>query len=125
MSPINSSKSTWYIYLLYCPKHRRTYVGSTTNPARRLRQHNGEIRGGARATRGKTWGLVVTIGGFQTRSEACRWEKLVKMRARGLRDRLAAALGLVLGICPPGKRAYPVPRNLYVGERECNSIKNT
>jgi hypothetical protein len=32
------------------PKSVATYIGYSTNPSRRLRQHNGEIQGGARKT---------------------------------------------------------------------------
>ena len=104
----------WYIYLLYSAKHRRTYVGSTTDPYRRLRQHNGELRGGARATRGKKWELVCFVRDFGTRSVACRWEKLVKARARGLAARQLAMENLENGICPPGRRHYEVPAGLQV-----------
>lgn len=42
---------THYCYILYNTQHpHRTYVGYTTNPLRRLRQHNGIISGGAKAT---------------------------------------------------------------------------
>ena len=38
--------------------------------ARRLRQHNGELAGGAKAARGgRPWSLVCTVRGFGTRSE--------------------------------------------------------
>ena len=45
----------WCCYLL-TPRHppkkgRVTYVGFTVDPARRLRQHNGEIKGGAMRTK--------------------------------------------------------------------------
>ncbi|KAJ7525289.1 hypothetical protein O6H91_17G044100 [Diphasiastrum complanatum] len=41
----------------------------------RLKQHNGEIRGGAKAARaGRPWRLACTIHGFGTRSEACQFE---------------------------------------------------
>lgn len=40
-----------YCYILYnIHQPQRTYVGYTTNPPRRLRQHNGIISGGAKAT---------------------------------------------------------------------------
>lgn len=39
-----------YCYVLSSCQTGRTYNGYTTNLKRRLRQHNGEIKGGARAT---------------------------------------------------------------------------
>ncbi len=41
---------------------KETYVGYTTNLTRRLRQHNGELKGGARYThRGRPWRLRMYI----------------------------------------------------------------
>lgn len=103
----------WSIYLL--SNGSRTYVGSTTDPKRRLRQHNGEIRGGARATRGFKWRLVAVVSGFKNRSEACRWEKLIKSRARGLVPRFSRMWELVnLGTCPTGRKQYIVPTGLEI-----------
>jgi structure-specific endonuclease subunit SLX1 len=53
---------------------KKTYVGATVNPDRRLRQHNGEIRGGARATSGRSWARRFLIGTFDTEREALRFE---------------------------------------------------
>ncbi len=39
-----------FCYALELAGSRRTYVGYTIDPARRLRQHNGELSGGAAAT---------------------------------------------------------------------------
>jgi predicted GIY-YIG superfamily endonuclease len=39
-----------YCYVLVDSTTRFTYAGYTVNPIKRLRQHNGEIKGGARAT---------------------------------------------------------------------------
>ena len=48
----------WYVYLLKSAKGRY-YIGITLDIARRLRQHNGEIKGGAKATRtGRPWKIV-------------------------------------------------------------------
>jgi predicted GIY-YIG superfamily endonuclease len=109
---------TWSVYLISTGK--RTYVGSTTDPQRRLRQHNSEIRGGARATKPfpGQWKLVCWVSGFDGRGPACRWEKLVKSRARGQGARKEALQRLILHVCPShGKRKqYEVPQFLQYHE---------
>lgn len=96
----------WYIYLLLNSKNDRTYVGSTTDPDRRLRQHNREITGGAKATSkgAPHWKLAVVVGGFSGRSPACRWEAIVKKRARGYWHRRTAMFEVATGRCPRGSR---------------------
>lgn len=62
----------------------RTYTGSTNDLSRRFRQHNGEIKGGARATRmGRPWLMLCSVCGFRNKIEAlcCEW-RLKKQRAR-------------------------------------------
>ena len=51
-------------YLLYLPGTYRTYIGATKDPAHRLRQHNGELAGGAKATRGHKWTQAFYLSGF-------------------------------------------------------------
>jgi predicted GIY-YIG superfamily endonuclease len=51
-----------------------TYVGFSTNVDRRLRQHNRELVGGARATQGHTWTRILTITGFPTQRDALQFE---------------------------------------------------
>jgi predicted GIY-YIG superfamily endonuclease len=41
----------YLVYLLINTKNNCTYIGSTNNSIRRLRQHNGEIVGGAKYTK--------------------------------------------------------------------------
>lgn len=53
-----------------------TYNGITNNLLRRLRQHNGEITGGAKYTKNKgPWEYYVIIHGFVNKNEAlsCEW----------------------------------------------------
>ncbi|XP_057842103.1 uncharacterized protein LOC131051544 [Cryptomeria japonica] len=70
----NKSKG-WRVYLIISADMRKTYVGVTTNFKRRLRQHNGELNGGAKASRaGRPWQCVCLVHGFKDRSEACEFE---------------------------------------------------
>lgn len=108
----------WSIYLLHNRVTNRTYVGATTEPARRLRQHNREITGGSRSTKDGAphWYLVSVVGGFIGRAQAYRWEAIVKKRARGLDARSAAMFMVGVGKCPPAKtrrqRNYLPPMGL-------------
>lgn len=65
----------WYCYIISNGKH--TYNGSTNDPRRRLRQHNGEISGGARATSrtGPGWKYVALVTGFpdHVNTLQCEW----------------------------------------------------
>lgn len=71
----------WYVYVLVSVAGRRTYVGISTDPERRLRQHNGERPGGARSTRaGRPWERARLHGPFETRGEALRIERALKRR---------------------------------------------
>lgn len=74
----------WYAYVLVSERGR-TYVGTTTDVARRLRQHNGELAGGARTTRaGRPWIIGRILGPFSGRGAALRVE-LALRRVRGVR----------------------------------------
>ncbi|XP_020099566.1 structure-specific endonuclease subunit slx1 isoform X1 [Ananas comosus] len=76
-------KSEWCVYLILSSRLNRSYVGVTTNFVRRLKQHNGEIKGGAKAaSAGRPWSLACIIRGFVDRSEACRFESLWKSISR-------------------------------------------
>jgi predicted GIY-YIG superfamily endonuclease len=52
---------SYYCYII-TNEHDRTYNGYTVNLERRLRQHNGELKGGAKATRGRgPWSFLAVL----------------------------------------------------------------
>lgn len=62
------------------------YVGASTDPPRRLRQHNGEIRGGGRYTsKHRNWCLRAIFGPYTNQSEALKAERALKKGLRGVR----------------------------------------
>lgn len=74
-------------YLVYCLQSTitpsRTYVGVTNNWPRRIRQHNGELVGGAKTTRAhRPWKGLIHITGL-TKTEALQLEWAWKHRRKG------------------------------------------
>lgn len=71
-------------YVLHNNFNRATYCGFTNDHAKRLRQHNSEIKGGAKTTtrlKGKgTWSPLFHICGFETSRQALQFEWAMKHR---------------------------------------------
>jgi len=65
-----------YILRSKLKKHRnKHYIGYTNNPSRRIRQHNGEIKNGAKRThKYRPWEMVCIISGFVNWTEALQFE---------------------------------------------------
>jgi predicted GIY-YIG superfamily endonuclease len=56
---------------------KKTYIGCTNNPSQRIRQHNGDLKGGgARRTAGagRPWSFVVIVHGFDDYQTALQFE---------------------------------------------------
>lgn len=74
-------------YICYCLVNpaptTRTYIGMTNNPVRRIRQHNGEIKGGARYTsrRDGGWRYQWQVTGFESKHCALSFEWHWKRRS--------------------------------------------
>lgn len=68
----------WVFYIIQ--KEQYTYAGVSPTPIKRLRQHNGEIKGGARYTisKGTGWNHVCIVTGFRNKIEAMQFEWSVK-----------------------------------------------
>jgi len=68
----------------------RSYVGYTTDPAHRLRQHNGLVSGGARKTRKhRPWAMLAVISRFGSHTTALQFEWALQHPAASLAVRAA------------------------------------
>ena len=89
------SGQQWSFYLIENGTH--TYAGISNDPIRRLRCHNGEIKGGSRHTKiiGTGWKHTFIIQGFDQRS-AIQFEYAVKHPVvNGKRDRIARVVSVL------------------------------
>lgn len=76
-----STQQTFYVYILQCADSTY-YIGKTTDLTKRLRQHNGEIAGGAKYTRGRRPVLLKHHEAFSAHSEAALREIVLKKLKR-------------------------------------------
>ena len=82
-------------YVCYCLQSvttNKTYVGVTNNLQRRFRQHNGELKGGAKYTStGGPWTLAMLVGPFGTYQHALHfewhWKHCAPKKLTGLKGR--------------------------------------
>ena len=83
---------SFFVYLIGCSDRDgvRTYVGWTTNPDRRLGEHNAGT--GARSTRGRTW-VLLHVEPMASKREAMRREWHLKRDRKLRRQLLDAWLG--------------------------------
>ena len=94
--------NNWSVYLLLGSDGKRTYIGASNDPEKRLRCHNGEISGGAKATQVcRPWKHVVIIEG------------LTKIQALQLEWRLKKIKSKKTGKLVPSKGILERTRNIY------------
>jgi len=75
----------WLVYLLKNTYNKYTYLGVTNNSKRRIRQHNGEIKGGAKYTKmhkGKGEWIYHLKGTNLTKRESLSIERTAKNKRR-------------------------------------------
>ena len=99
-SPFIHFKTPFCCYLLKSTTTRKTYFGYTKNVSKRLRQHNGEIKGGAKATRyGRPWIIICVITGFPDKTTALQFEwrnhHPLKKRGCGINSRLQCLINIL------------------------------
>jgi len=124
-----------YVYLLLS-NCGSTYVGATVDLERRLKQHNKELKGGARATgikveQGYKWTRVVHVSGFPDWQSALqfewRWKQLSRKISLSIKpiERRLKALNTLLSLERPTKNAilyteWPSPPEVHI---EIDDIK--
>lgn len=129
-----------YCYMLYTDEGQ-TYVGATVDPDRRLRQHNKEISGGARATgikvaQGLTWKRACYITNIPEWRSALqiewRWKQLGRTQYKHIRnpiERRLHSLKMLLSLEKPTSKAipydsYPVKPEIVWDSDELKTIYN-
>ncbi|WP_321325176.1 GIY-YIG nuclease family protein [Thiomicrorhabdus sp.] len=83
----NQACQNWFVYLLRCADNT-LYCGITTNLIKRLRQHNGEIVGGAKYTKVRQPCELVYSEKSESRSEASKREYEIKQLSKKAKEQL-------------------------------------
>ena len=131
---------SFFVYLLVST-NGNTYVGATVDLYRRLRQHNKEISGGARATgikvaQGLTWKRACYITNIPEWRSALqiewRWKQLGRTQCKHIRnpiERRLHSLKMLLSLEKPTSKAipydaYPVKPEIVWDSDELKTIYN-
>jgi len=103
----------WWVYLLRCADGT-LYVGVARNLAQRLREHNGERRGGARYTQGRRPVSLYAAHACADRRAATQLEWRTKRLSRAQKMTLPRAEGWLRGdeallLAATGQQEIPAP----------------
>ncbi len=74
---MQEKQKPWYVYLLLCADGT-LYCGISNNLERRLAQHNGELAGGAKYTKGRRPTLYACTHVCTSKSEALQLEHRIR-----------------------------------------------
>lgn len=79
---LSAMTSPWFVYILYSVTTGRLYTGISLDPDRRLTEHNGKGKRGAKSTRyGRPW-RIVRMERLDSKSEALKREAAIKRLSR-------------------------------------------
>lgn len=108
-----------FVYMLVCTDGC-TYIGATVNLERRLRQHNGEIQGGAKRTtnklsKDKSWSRVCHVSEFPDWSATLqfewRWKQLSRKYPSKMNPIARRMRALHELLCLPQSTSRAIPYN--------------
>ena len=104
---------------VYCLEsvRKKVYIGATVDVDRRLRQHNREIKGGAKATRNHTWRRMCYVSSFPDWQSALqfewRWKNLSRKETGKPLEKRMKALHRIFQLDKPTRKAIPFTRWEY------------
>jgi len=104
--PLLRPDCEWYVYMLISKNSTIPYIGKTNDLERRLRQHNGELKGGAKRTHralnfekiekegeeGK-WARILHVKGFIDERAALHFENRFQRERRKVSTQFANCIG--------------------------------
>jgi putative endonuclease len=82
-----TTTSPWSVYILRCADNS-LYTGVTTDLKRRLDEHNGLVKNGAKYTRNRQPVALVYQENAGSRSEACKRESAIKRLSKPQKEEL-------------------------------------
>ena len=117
----------WSVYCLQTldRKHnqkQKTYIGATLDVHRRLKQHNGLLSGGAKATKGRIWTRICHVTGFPNERSALQFEWAWKYMSRKVDgsylQKRFQALQYLISLEKATSKADPMPEVVVIWESE-------
>lgn len=92
---------TWCCYIIKSRDSNNSYNGSTNDPVRRLRQHNGEISGGAfRTKQHRPWDYIAILKGLPDHINclSCEWRIRYPNNKRKKEQKYRGVMGRIVGL---------------------------